>query len=107
MLTLTQVAAEKVKAIMKSEGAPADHGLRISVMGGGCSGFQYRLMFDSAKEGDEILEQNGVRLMVDPKSLLYLVGTEVDFVDGLNGSGFTLKNPNVKGSCGCGQSFQA
>ena len=107
MLTLTQVAAEKVKAIMKSEGAPADHGLRISVMGGGCSGFQYRLMFDAAKEGDEILEQNGVRLVVDPKSLLYLVGTEVDFVDGLNGSGFTLKNPNVKGSCGCGQSFQA
>jgi iron-sulfur cluster assembly accessory protein len=107
MLTLTQVAAEKVKAIMKSEGAPADHGLRVSVMGGGCSGFQYRLLFDAAKEGDEILELNGVRLMVDPKSLLYLVGTEVDFVDGLNGSGFTLKNPNVKGSCGCGQSFQA
>ncbi|MGH7360749.1 MAG: iron-sulfur cluster insertion protein ErpA [Candidatus Methylomirabilales bacterium] len=107
MLIMTEVAAEKVKAIMKSEGTPADHGLRVRVMGGGCSGFQYQLAFDSAKEGDEIVEQNGVKLMVDPKSLLYLVGTEVDFADGLSGSGFTLKNPNTKGTCGCGQSFQA
>ena len=107
MLIMTEVAAEKVKTIMKSEGTPEDHGLRIRVMGGGCSGFQYQLVFDSAKEGDEVVEQDGVKLMVDPKSLLYLVGTEVDYVDGLNGSGFTLKNPNTKGTCGCGQSFQA
>ena len=81
MLIMTDTAAEKVKAIMKSEGTPADHGLRIRVMGGGCSGFQYQLVFDTAKEGDEVVEQSGVKLMVDPKSLLYLVGTEVDYVE--------------------------
>jgi iron-sulfur cluster assembly accessory protein len=107
MLIMTELAAEKVKAIMKAEGTPADHGLRIRVMGGGCSGFQYQLMFDTAKEGDEVVEQGGVKLMVDPKSLIYLVGTEVDYAEGLNGSGFTLKNPNTRGTCGCGQSFQA
>ncbi len=107
MITVTSLAAEKIKGIKAAQTAPADAGLRIRVVGGGCSGFQYQLAFDAPQPGDQIIEQDGVTVLVDPKSFLYLSGTEIDYVDGLTGAGFALKNPNAKGSCGCGSSFTA
>ncbi|MEK7220178.1 MAG: iron-sulfur cluster insertion protein ErpA [candidate division NC10 bacterium] len=107
MITVTSLAAEKIKGIKAAQTAPADAGLRIRVVGGGCSGFQYQLAFDAPQPGDQIIEQDGVTVLVDPKSFLYLSGTEIDYMDGLTGAGFTLKNPNAKGSCGCGSSFTA
>src|SRR5687767_11075813 len=85
-------------------------GLRVFVQGGGCSGFQYGLMIDEGDgdaEADQVFEVNGVRLLVDPISLRYLSGAEVDFVDNNMGGGFTIKNPNAKSTCGCGSSFSA
>ena len=107
MITVTSLAAEKIKGIKAAQTAPADAGLRIRVVGGGCSGFQYQLAFDAPKPDDQIIEQDGVTVLVDPKSFLYLSGTEIDYMDGLTGAGFALKNPNAKGSCGCGSSFTA
>ncbi|HYL81180.1 MAG TPA: iron-sulfur cluster insertion protein ErpA [Candidatus Acidoferrum sp.] len=107
MITVTSLAAEKIKSIKTSQSAPEDTGLRVRVVGGGCSGFQYQLVFDAPKAGDQVYEQEGVKVVVDPKSFLYLNGTEIDYVDGLMGAGFALKNPNAKGTCGCGSSFQA
>jgi iron-sulfur cluster assembly accessory protein len=107
MITVTQLAAEKIKGIKVAQQAPAEVGLRIRVVGGGCSGFQYQLAFDAPQPGDQVFEQDGVKVVVDPKSFLYLSGTEIDYVDSLSGAGFTLKNPNAKGSCGCGSSFTA
>ena len=107
MITVTSLAAEKIKGIKIAQQAPEDVGLRVRVVGGGCSGFQYQLAFDAPKAGDQVYEVDGVRVMVDPKSFLYLAGTEIDYVDGLTGAGFTLTNPNAKGSCGCGSSFTA
>jgi iron-sulfur cluster assembly accessory protein len=107
MITVTSQAAVKIKDIKVAQAAPEDVGLRVRVVGGGCSGFQYQLVFDSAKPGDQVFESDGVRVVVDPKSFLYLNGTEIDYVDGLNGAGFTMKNPNAKGGCGCGSSFNA
>jgi len=107
VITVTPLAAEKIKSIKTAQQAPAEVGLRIRVAGGGCSGFQYQLVFDEPKPGDQVFEQDGVTVVVDPKSFLYLAGTEVDYLDGLTGAGFTLKNPNAKGSCGCGSSFTA
>ncbi len=106
MLTVTEAAAVKLKDLMAKEGI-GDQGLRIRVRGGGCSGYEYQLAFDSPREGDQIFEQGGVKVVIDPKSLLFLTGSELDFDDGLTGAGFAIKNPNAKGSCGCGQSFQA
>jgi iron-sulfur cluster insertion protein len=107
MITVTTQASEKIKAIKAAQNAPEDTGLRVRVVGGGCSGFQYQLVFDAPKAGDQVFEAEGVKVVVDPKSFLYLTGTEIDYVDGLTGAGFTLKNPNAKGSCGCGSSFTA
>ncbi len=107
MITVTSLAAEKIKGIKAAQTAPADAGLRIRVVGGGCSGFQYQLAFDAPQPGDQVIEQDGVTVLVDPKSFLYLSGTEIDYMDGLTGAGFALKNPNAKGSCGCGSSFTA
>ncbi len=107
MITVTPLAAEKIKSIHSAQTAPADAGLRVRVVGGGCSGFQYQLTFDAPQAGDQIFDADGVRVVVDPKSFLYLTGTEIDYVDGLTGAGFTVKNPNAKGGCGCGQSFAA
>ena len=107
MITVTSLAAEKIKGIKAAQTAPADAGLRIRVVGGGCSGFQYQLAFDAPQPGDQVIEQDGVTVLVDPKSFLYLSGTEIDYMDGLTGAGFTLKYPNAKGSCGCGSSFTA
>jgi iron-sulfur cluster assembly accessory protein len=107
MITVTSQAAEKIKGIQASQATAEDAGLRIRVVGGGCSGFQYQLAFDAPQPGDQVFEQEGVKVVVDPKSFLYLSGTEIDYVDGLTGAGFTLKNPNAKGGCGCGSSFTA
>jgi len=106
MVTVTPSATAKLKDLMAQEGIQ-DQGLRVRVMGGGCSGYQYQLAFDTPREGDQIVEQDGVKVVIDSRSLLFLAGCEIDFQEGLNASGFAIKNPNAKGSCGCGQSFQA
>ncbi|MFQ5847863.1 MAG: iron-sulfur cluster insertion protein ErpA [Candidatus Methylomirabilales bacterium] len=106
MLTVTEAAAAKLKDLMAQDGIEGQ-GLRVRVMGGGCSGYQYQMAFDSPREGDQVIEQEGVKVVIDPKSLLFLTGAEIDFHDGLTGAGFAIKNPNATGSCGCGQSFQA
>lgn len=105
MISLTESAAGKVGELI--EGRDGDSaGLRVGVRGGGCSGFTYFLEFaDAANKGDRELESFGVRLYVDPKSFLYLMGTEVDYVDSLAGAGFKFVNPNAKRTCGCGESF--
>ena len=106
MLTLTSTAVEKVKSIIAERGGEA--GLRISVVGGGCSGFQYQMSLDKQPgEDDKVIEQDGLKVFVDSRSLLYLAGTKVDYVDGLTGSGFKFDNPNSRGTCGCGESFYA
>ena len=107
MISITTLAADKVKEISKSEGLEGQ-GLRLRVVGGGCAGFQYDLYFeDKPTDLDELFESHGVKLFVDPLSYQYLDGTEIDYVEGANGSGFKFGNPNVSGTCGCGSSFQA
>ncbi len=105
-IVITEKAAKEVKKIMEENKIPEGYGLRVGVKGGGCSGLTYTLGFDGeSKEGDTIIEQNGVKLFVDGKSLFYLSGTELDFTDGLNGKGFVFNNPNASKTCGCGESF--
>ena len=106
VVKVTEAAAAKLKDLMAKDGVEGQ-GLRVRVRRGGCSGYEYQLAFDTPKEGDQVFEEGGVKVVVDPKSLLFLAGTEIDFQDGLTGTGFAIKNPNSKGSCGCGQSFQA
>ena len=106
MITLTDKAAEKVKEIRQAEGIEDVMALRLRVVGGGCSGFSYDLYFDSAQDTDKVFDSHGVKLVVDQMSLMYLMGTEVDYVEGLHGAGFKFQNPNVKSTCGCGSSFQ-
>lgn len=107
MITITDRAADKVREFMAAEDDDAS-ALRIAIEGGGCSGFQYALGFDSGpQDGDEVVEMHGVTIVVDPFSLPYLKGADIDFVDGLNGTGFQISNPNVQAACGCGSSFQA
>ncbi len=108
MISLTTKAADKVKGILDQEKESLPQGgLRIYVQGGGCSGFQYGMVLDEAAEGDEILELQGIKVIVDPMSLRYLDGAEVDYKDDLLGGGFAIKNPNAVSTCGCGHSFQA
>ncbi len=102
MITLTEFAASKIKTLLTEK---KETGIRAGVQGGGCSGFTYRLQFDNLKEGDKIIESCGIQIYIDPKSYLYLMGTEIDFVDNLNQSGFKFVNPNAKRTCGCGESF--
>ena len=105
VMTLTDAAAERVKELMAMRDEPAN-GLRIGIRTGGCSGMAYQMDFASAKEPlDEVVEQKGVRLFVDSKALIYLLGTEMDFVRDKLQSGFVFNNPNEKGRCGCGESF--
>ncbi|MFI5394514.1 MAG: iron-sulfur cluster insertion protein ErpA [Candidatus Binatia bacterium] len=107
VLQLTEAAAEMVQVAMRREGL-SDHALRISVVGGGCSGFQYSLNFDNTTHPDDtIVEQNGVRLVVDATSARYLAGTTIDYVKGLHGAGFKFLNPKATRTCGCGSSFSA
>ena len=103
----TDSAASKVKDLIEEEGNP-DLKLRVFVTGGGCSGFQYGFTFDEvANEDDTSLQKNGVTLLVDPMSYQYLVGAEIDYTEGLEGSQFVIKNPNASSTCGCGSSFSA
>ena len=105
MISLTENAAVKVKELILKRPSETD-GLRVGVRGGGCSGFTYFLEFaEAANDGDRELESNGVKLFVDPKSFLYLMGTQIDFVDSLAGAGFKFENPTAKRTCGCGESF--
>jgi iron-sulfur cluster assembly protein len=107
LVSLTPTAAAKVKELMAEEPEGGTLVLRVAIQGGGCSGFQYGLGFDTAPaEGDEILEQEGVRVVVDPFSAPYLQGATIDFLTGLQESGFKIDNPNATASCGCGHSFQ-
>jgi iron-sulfur cluster assembly protein len=105
-ITITEKAAKEVKQIQSENNIPESFGLRVGVKGGGCSGLTYTLGFDGEiKEGDTVIEDNGIRLLVDGKSLFYLMGTILDFTNGLNGRGFVFNNPNAKKTCGCGESF--
>ncbi len=107
VITLTDTAAVKVKQLLERDERPG-YGLRLKVVGGGCSGLRYQLMFDDkAGEWDEETEQGGVRVLVDPKSAVYLAGCTVDYTDDLNASGFKIENPNAANTCGCGESFGA
>ena len=107
VITLTEAAASKVAQLMDRDGREG-FGLRLKVVGGGCSGLQYQLMFDNqVGEWDQEDEQDGVRVLVDSKSAVYLAGATVDYVDDLNGAGFKIENPNASSTCGCGQSFGA
>lgn len=104
-LVFTDSAANKVKELIQEEGNP-DLKLRVFVTGGGCSGFQYGFTFDEVNnEDDTIMEKNGVTLLIDPMSFQYLVGAEIDYSEGLQGSQFVIKNPNATSTCGCGSSF--
>jgi len=105
-IMLTKKAEDKVKEIL-SEQPESYAGLRIQVVGGGCSGFQYRMGFDKnfSDQSDQIFEFDGLKVFVDKQSLLYMDGAEVDYIEGLHGAGFKFNNPNVTGSCGCGNSF--
>jgi iron-sulfur cluster assembly protein len=106
MITFTDKGAEKVQEFLASQSADIEtSGLRVGVRGGGCSGFQYALAFDSQRDGDQIFEDHGLRILVDGPSLPYVHGAVVDYVEGLQGAGFKFGNPNTTGSCGCGSSF--
>ena len=105
MINVSEVAASKINELLSEENKQGS-GLRVFVQGGGCSGFQYGLMIEEARsDADQVFESNGVTLYVDPISIRYLGGAEVDFVDTVTGGGFTIKNPNATSTCGCGQSF--
>jgi iron-sulfur cluster assembly accessory protein len=105
-VTLTATAIEMVKTAISEEGLGADFGLRIAVRGGGCSGLEYALDFDNAERpGDTVLEVSGLKILIDMASANYLNGTVIDYVKGLNGTGFKFNNPNAKRTCGCGSSF--
>jgi iron-sulfur cluster assembly protein len=107
-LILTEKAAQQVVKIKAENNIPAEHGLRVGVKGGGCSGLSYVLGFDAEpRTNDKVFAAHGVTVYIDPKSLFYLSGTELDFQDGLNGKGFVFNNPNATKSCGCGSSFSA
>jgi iron-sulfur cluster assembly protein len=106
MISVTEKAKDKIIELRKQEGKAAEPNIRVSVKGGGCSGLMYDLSFDeSITPADQVFEDKGVKILVDKKSLLYLLGTTLDFSDGLNGKGFQFINPNASRTCGCGESF--
>ncbi len=104
-VTLSDTAAVKIKELLGAEDA-SDQALRVAVRGGGCSGFQYALALDQPKDDDHVFDHAGVSVVVDKVSMQFVFGSEVDYVDGLQGAGFTVNNPNVVAACGCGSSFQ-
>jgi iron-sulfur cluster assembly accessory protein len=104
---LTPTAIEMVRKMRAKEGLSAEQGMRIGVVGGGCSGFQYSLNFDTQKEGDRVTDFGGVLVLVDEISLPYIAGTTLDYVEGLHGAGFRFDNPRASRTCGCGSSFSA
>jgi iron-sulfur cluster assembly protein len=105
-ITLTDKAAAKVKELLAEQENASEQALRVAVKGGGCSGFQYALAFDRRKDDDHVFEHDGVNVVVDKSSMQFVYGSEVDYVDGLQGAGFAVNNPNVVAACGCGSSFQ-
>ncbi len=105
-ITLTDRAAEKIGELLGGQEGAQDQALRVAVRGGGCSGFQYALAFDRAKDDDHLLEVDGVAVLIDKVSMQFVFGSEVDYVEGLQGAGFQVNNPNVVAACGCGSSFQ-
>lgn len=109
MITMTEKAVKEIKRIQTSDPTAANTSVRVQVIGGGCSGMSYKLGFDAQPPApsDKVFESEGVKVIVDPKSFLFLTGTQLDFSDGLNGTGFTFTNPNAKRTCGCGSSFSA
>jgi iron-sulfur cluster assembly accessory protein len=104
-IKITDIAAGKLKELLASQ-SEADQALRVAVRGGGCSGFQYALALDKRKDDDNVFEHNGVSVLVDKVSMQFVFGSEVDYVEGLQGAGFAVNNPNVVAACGCGSSFQ-
>lgn len=106
MVTVTEQAKDKIIELRQKEGLQDNYAIRVGVQGGGCSGLMYDLQFDvNEQPNDHVIEDKGIRIVVDRKSLLYLAGTELDFSDGLNGKGFQFRNPNASRTCGCGESF--
>ena len=105
-IKLTDKAATKIKELLGEQGSGTEQALRVAVRGGGCSGFQYALAFDAPKEDDHRFENQGVAVVVDKTSMQFVFGSEVDWIDGLQGAGFSVNNPNVVAACGCGSSFQ-
>jgi iron-sulfur cluster assembly protein len=106
MISVTEKAKERIVALRKEEGKTDNQNIRVSVKGGGCSGLMYDLGFDETiQPNDQVFEDKGIKILVDKKSLLYLLGTTLDFSDGLNGKGFQFVNPNASRTCGCGESF--
>jgi iron-sulfur cluster assembly protein len=103
-ITLSDAAVEKIRGLVQ-DAAVDERGLRVKVVGGGCSGLSYKMDLDQKRDGDRVFERDGARVIVDRKSYLYLNGTELDYSDDLMHAGFNLRNPNVKRSCGCGASF--
>ena len=106
MVTLTDIATKKVRGFLAQQEAEGEVGLRVGVQGGGCSGFQYALALDEQRDDDHVFDDDGIRLLVDPASLQYVDGSQVDFTESLMGSGFEVNNPNVVAACGCGSSFR-
>lgn len=105
MITITEKASKKITSLLKEEGK-LDYFVRVGVKAGGCSGLSYDLNFDNIPlEDDEIFEDNGIKIVCDVRSVLYLMGTVLDFSDGINGKGFQFNNPNATRTCGCGESF--
>jgi iron-sulfur cluster assembly protein len=106
MITVTDAAKQHALSLMQNENRSEGTFIRVGVEGGGCSGLMYNLSFDAdMKEGDQVFEDKGIKIVVDKKSFLYLVGTQLDYTGGLNGKGFVFVNPNASRTCGCGESF--
>lgn len=106
-ITLTDGAVKELARIRREQNVPDDHGLRVGVKGGGCSGFSYVLGFDTLKENDETYQINGIKVLMQKSHAIYLLGIEIDWVQGLNNRGFSFNNPNASETCGCGTSFSA
>ena len=105
IINITEKAFGQIQQIFKTQTPDIDKGLRLSVIGGGCSGLQYKIDFSAQKDKDNIIEESGIRIFIDPKSSIYLKDVILDFQDGLNGKGFVFENPNATNTCGCGESF--
>ncbi len=105
MITVTELAATKAKTMMEKSAKQEGLGLRVKVVPGGCSGYSYDMSFDDQKEGDAVVEQNGMKFLFDQQAVRFMQGSRIDYVDSLHGAGFKIDNPNFAHACGCGKSF--